>query len=37
MKVPLEIEQQKIDAYVVKHLSNISAYADRIGLVPVIL
>lgn len=40
MKVPLEIEklieQEKIDAYVVNHLPIIKAYADRIGLVPVI-
>jgi hypothetical protein len=40
MKVPLEIEkqieQEKIDAYVVNHLPIIKAYADRIGLVPII-
>lgn len=40
MKVPLEIEkqieQEKIAAYVVNHLPIIKAYADRIGLVPVI-
>lgn len=40
MKVPLEIakqmEQEKIDAYVVNHLPIIKAYAERIGLVPVI-
>jgi transposase len=40
MRVPLEIEkqmeQEKIDAHVVNHLPIIRAYADRIGLVPII-
>ena len=40
MKVPLEIEKQiereEITAHVVNHLPIIKAYADRIGLVPII-
>ncbi len=40
MKVPIEIEKQiergEITAHVVNHLPIIKAYADRIGLVPII-